>query len=639
MQFDAASRINKVLNKYTEEAAPRKSLDSYKEDDFSAIHEEIEKDKMLQYKLAFIEMENPDILNENSDMGKKISDITNQIAALKNSDHQAKIFMKLGETLADPGFSATELQGSLISYDDGVRDFDGKAPIEFQYTLTFPNLNKAGTANTEIIILNSSSEVVHRTKGARDEGEHTFEWDGKDKDGKVLPAGTYSIKVNSKGSRMVDGKSAAFAVTAKTVKTGKVSHVNVEGGKATSIVLEDGTTIKKSSVKEIFSKDKEVKDDFTADISMMGTMATVDMSKIQVKNGKTEIKYLNPDEAVNKDIKIEIYGDGNKKLRSIDWSGKVGGKERQLNSGYGEIVLSKELDGLDDGNYVAKISYLSADDTRKFLDPIKEIGVVGISKKDNMIFDRDGVGFAGHSIDSIALPNVQTTEQAYNSAYVGKEVEYINDTRTFKDGKKIEFSVEADRPEYRGSLYESKVRIFDEDNNLVNILSVPFEAFDMLTEEGQDDINMYLQGEYGDFYLNLDTDQKRAANLYIVESINDDPDMLQTKFHKSFLEDKEYTFNFAWDGAYDHKFARNDLGDKATNGKNYRFEIQHFYHEASQDRILGAEENTVLTSRAVVEHVNSAGYGQYKLELSNGVEIETDKVVQVFEPEESAAAQ
>lgn len=131
--------------------------------------------------------------------------------------------------------AATASDGSPIIASTKVRTQAGSAA--FSYTLA----EEARTVS--LVIKDGSGKIVRTLTGQGDAGRHEASWDGKDKDGQIMPDGRYVIEVVA-----VDGENNP--VEAATTVYGRVTDVSADetevllnmGGVVTT--LEDVLTVR-----------------------------------------------------------------------------------------------------------------------------------------------------------------------------------------------------------------------------------------------------------------------------------------------------------------------------------------------------------------------------------------------------------
>jgi flagellar basal-body rod modification protein FlgD len=93
--------------------------------------------------------------------------------------------------------------------------YNGNDDVKLSYSMT------GAAAKADVVIKDSSGKVIRNIKLTGDNltsGDHDFQWDGKDDNGKVVPSGKYTFSVNA-----TDGQGAAFIPTCYS--SGKIQGV------------------------------------------------------------------------------------------------------------------------------------------------------------------------------------------------------------------------------------------------------------------------------------------------------------------------------------------------------------------------------------------------------------------------------
>ncbi len=139
---------------------------------------------------------------------------TNQLVSFSGVEQQIKGNDYLNKLLTMQTLNMTALGVSFIGKDVQVASSqfsaDGVKPVDMAYSL--PSAASAGT----ISITDADGKVIFSKDADLTAGNHDFTWDGKDSDGNVAPAGTYTIKVSATDS----------AKTALNVTTYVPGHVS-----------------------------------------------------------------------------------------------------------------------------------------------------------------------------------------------------------------------------------------------------------------------------------------------------------------------------------------------------------------------------------------------------------------------------
>jgi len=118
---------------------------------------------------------------------------------------------------ASTALSATSLLGRRVLAEGNAVRFDGQRPVDLIYGL------KEQAAGVTVTVFDESGEAVAALRAPEDEGEHVVAWDGRDRDGNLLPAGTYTFTVTA-----FDALGDEVASWSRTV--GTVDGVRFDGG-------------------------------------------------------------------------------------------------------------------------------------------------------------------------------------------------------------------------------------------------------------------------------------------------------------------------------------------------------------------------------------------------------------------------
>jgi flagellar basal-body rod modification protein FlgD len=151
------------------------------------------KDEFLR--LLVTQMQNQDPVNpmDSSQFASQLAQF-NSVEQLINVNTSLDNMSKSQEIIG-AGLSntlAASLPGKQVKAYANVISFDGTKPVEFGY-----NLESTADA-VKITISNENGDVLRTVNlDSKGPGEHTWEWDGKTTDGKSLPAGDYTIKVEA----------------------------------------------------------------------------------------------------------------------------------------------------------------------------------------------------------------------------------------------------------------------------------------------------------------------------------------------------------------------------------------------------------------------------------------------------------
>lgn len=120
--------------------------------------------------------------------------------------------VQAGTTVADANFV-------LVSQTTGIESGNpGVSPQEFSLAQNYPNPFKLNsnrqttqfsillekTGKTEVVVYNLFGQVVKKIHaGVLNAGAHSFQWNGKDKTGFLVPSGVYFYRVNAGGKSLI----------------------------------------------------------------------------------------------------------------------------------------------------------------------------------------------------------------------------------------------------------------------------------------------------------------------------------------------------------------------------------------------------------------------------------------------------
>lgn len=141
------------------------------------------------------------------------TEFTNQLVQFANVEQQISVNENL-ETMislqqSNKVASSVGYLGKYIQADDNrVPLQDGEA--HFSYTLEGGN-----AAYNAVVISDEKGNVVWSTLGQTKPGTYDVEWDGKDKNGKQLPDGSYTVTVTAIGYEGQPDVEAGVTVTGK----------------------------------------------------------------------------------------------------------------------------------------------------------------------------------------------------------------------------------------------------------------------------------------------------------------------------------------------------------------------------------------------------------------------------------------
>jgi len=179
-------------------------------------------------KLLVAQMQHQDPLNPQSN-----EEFVAQLAQFSSLEQLMGVNDNLGNlysaTAAMNNASMTQLLGrTVIAYADQF-EYSGTGDVELNFDAT------ADTALTTITVMDEEGKVVAREElGAKDEGEHSWTWDGTDVHGNPVGEGTYTFKVTGQDS-------SGTEIAVHELIVGNVDEMSYVTGTPTPSI--DGTTI------------------------------------------------------------------------------------------------------------------------------------------------------------------------------------------------------------------------------------------------------------------------------------------------------------------------------------------------------------------------------------------------------------
>ncbi|MGJ3258699.1 MAG: flagellar hook assembly protein FlgD [Rhodospirillales bacterium] len=124
------------------------------------------------------------------------------------------------------GLGQNNQVSSLVGFIDRQIEVQGtKFPLENsqgEFTYTMP----AGAKSASIVIRDANGLTVYEQDANLDQGQHTFEWDGRDRNGNTAPDGAYSVLVSG-----LDHQGELLDIP--TTVFGRVTGIGVEGSETT----------------------------------------------------------------------------------------------------------------------------------------------------------------------------------------------------------------------------------------------------------------------------------------------------------------------------------------------------------------------------------------------------------------------
>jgi flagellar hook assembly protein FlgD len=510
-------------------------------------------DEMIDFviKCTLASVKNIDPTSEDS--GSKSSEMLGTATAMATvgaAKQQVAKMNEMLEAIKNPGYNALELQGKEVSYDSSKR-FDGTNPVHFKYNVNYPEKYKDATVSTIIKVVDSDGKIVYQTKGNGKLGDHNFDWNGCDKKGKKMSAGTYSIEVEGVGFATINGQKVPFHVDATSLKTAVVESVEMQNGVATKLILSNGESIDKSQV--VRAKDiSKSKNAVELSPDLIGNVIELDLTKAQSIGGDIEVYYDN-----------HIQNPGKATIKISDSKGnlvKTFESDKIKTKGRGTIPFSRT--GIESGNYTVEIVVENKDTGASETLSKKPVNLLvkGINYKDNLAITIDEndveIGFKAYNINAVGREASPLTDRA--NSYLNERVKY--DDSKFKFTGEFDLKVLAKQSTEAGAivLYE-ELRIYDQNDKLVTTLQANYNPVDYL-----DMTSVTMSGEYVNIanpgtpvkwvnFSQLGTasnDQKRSAYSFIEQKLTDGIYKFKDQTTADIFKHGSRPLNFKWDGIF-----------------------------------------------------------------------------------------
>lgn len=157
------------------------------------------------------------------------AEFTNQLVLYSQVEQQISQNEKLDQLLATQNASQARAALGFIGLDveTVVQDFEyDEGSVEFAYHM--PD----GVADGATLVIKDAAtgKVVASADAETKQGSHEFTWDGKNKEGDHVRAGTYRLEVSATGTD-------EEALMIPTTTFGKVSGIETDGGETYLIIL------------------------------------------------------------------------------------------------------------------------------------------------------------------------------------------------------------------------------------------------------------------------------------------------------------------------------------------------------------------------------------------------------------------
>ncbi len=566
-------------------------------------------DFVIKSLLASVQNTDPTSESSGSQSSEMLTTAT-AIANVNSAKDQVAKMNEMMEAIKNPGYNALDIQGKEVSYDSN-KSFNGSDPISFKYNVSCREEYKDATVSTIIKVKNSDGKIVYETKGSGKIGDNEFEWNGYDKKGKKLPAGSYSIEVIGKGSRNVGGNWVDFNVDATSLNKAIVESVEIENGVATKLILSNGEHIDKAQVVRVKDISKS-KNSVELSSDLIGNFIEFDLTRTQVIAGDMEVYYNNHIENPGK-ATIKISDSKGKLVKTFD-SNEIKKK------GIGSISFAKT--GLESGNYTVEIvvedNNKSGTPEKLKTDPVTLLakGIDYINQTVIAIDENDvEVGFKTHNINAVVGDFSPLTARA--EQYLGKTINY--DDSVFEFQKDHQFDPVVAKRLDDAAISHEELRIYDENGQQVAELKAYSDYFSKLDPD-----SLEIGDNYADIlkvYQSSRHDDKIEFNKALEQSLISGEFKFKEKelndaFSKGFVELRFH----AWDG----KFTVEEKKDQEASVGQIFTTVRATIHVKSDGSTVGANPHPSL---GLVESYSINDDGEISLKLSNGKTIKESQIL------------
>lgn len=197
-----------------------------KKTDFKIPKKELGRDEFLNLLTEQLKAQNPLKPTDNKEFASQLAQFSQleQLTDIRSSlEKQIQTNLLLSQSITN--VSASALIGKRVKASSNAVSFNGSEAVKIGYNLP------ADAAKLSIEIRDSKGNIVQTLEPSaeRKQGEHTLAWDGKDKFGGTVPAGTYTFAVKASTSKDI-------ALDVKTFAYGLVESVRFKPDGAALIV-------------------------------------------------------------------------------------------------------------------------------------------------------------------------------------------------------------------------------------------------------------------------------------------------------------------------------------------------------------------------------------------------------------------
>lgn len=130
-------------------------------------------------------------------------------------DSNANLKTLISQGTSNAAAVTTGYLGKKVSITNGSASLSGGA-ANWTYNLA------TAAAGTQLSVTDANGKIVHTGAGETASGNHSFSWDGNDKNGNQLADGSYKLAVTANDA-------AGSAVTSTVASAGTVSQIDLTG--------------------------------------------------------------------------------------------------------------------------------------------------------------------------------------------------------------------------------------------------------------------------------------------------------------------------------------------------------------------------------------------------------------------------
>lgn len=547
----------------------------------------------------------------NDNKSQEMSQMAQSIATMMATKAGVQAQMESIEQQKKPAIDLMSLKNKQIEYNDSKRDFLGK-PVTYNYRVTHNESDPTASVNLTMTLRNEQGFAVRTITQTTKAGEFSYEWDGKNDKGSLLPPGTYTLDLKADGRKILNGKSVPFAVTASATLVGKVEGVKIENGTATGVVINGKTIVRDNitNVRDIPEPELEVS--LTPDL--IGRKVELDFSRAKVKtDGSMEVYFKNHIEKPG-DITVRVYDKGGKFLTTLT-------NKNKISVGTGKISFSNT--NLDAGVYDIKVFVQDKENPANIqnveLSYNESILVAGVSKRHGTLMSIEEKSYDPIHIKSV-LGNYSTPIEQRRAELIGSEVIYRDDLFKYSATEgPVSFTFKL--PEEDAVIASGRMDIYDEKTNeLIAIVNAEYDLNSLLDNLSQRTLKNHISLNYnalGD-YSALSKDELIEVNRHIKDEIIAGRLTIDNAYLDSYNNGK-VTLTFpVWNG--------HDTEGNIVNGnRQLRRDFTPIYSR-DNDGALIPGDTSIQKAAGRVEAVDEIE-GELKLHIEGGGVISEDLVL------------